>query len=363
MRLITVDLRLINASGMGSYLKNLMPFVMKRFLGQARFCFLGNLEELSQFDWTRDRNIQIIHHNSPIYSIAEQFSTLKKIPSDTTLFWSPHYNIPVFYRGKLLVTVYDLFHLSEPNLVGGIHKRIYAKLMFKAVKAKADAILAISEFTKKEFMRLAGNPIAKIHAITLGIDADWFASKEGQINRPRPFLLYVGNVKPHKNLKTLVAAFDKIKNVISHDLVIVGKKEGFITGDKNIESYVRALGDRIHFTGFIDDKTLRQYYQNADLFIFPSLYEGFGFPPLEAMASGCPVIASNSASIPEVCGDAALYFEALDPNLLTKQILKLVDDPNLKSELRLKGLQRVENFRWDECAKKTCEVIKNVLDQ
>jgi glycosyltransferase involved in cell wall biosynthesis len=261
----------------------------------------------------------------------------------------------------MLVTVYDLFHLAMPEFASGYHKQLYAKLMFQAVKRRASAILTISDFTKNEFIRLTGPSVQPIYPIHLGVSKDWFGIPRQESSHQSPYILFVGNVKPHKNLRLLVKAFKLISNKIPHNLIIVGKKDGFISGDEQVKKDSLELGQRIIFSGYIDDQNLKQYVANAAALVFPSLYEGFGLPPIEAMAAGCPVILSDIASLREICGDAGLYFDPRDVNQLSDRILQVIYNPDLQNSLRAKGLIRAQSFSWEECIDKTCEVIDRVL--
>jgi glycosyltransferase involved in cell wall biosynthesis len=354
---LTIDLRMLYASGIGTYIRNLVPRIMHALPG-THFTLLGRPEELDQLDWTRRKNTNIVECRSRIYSLGEQLELVQRIPRDTDLFWSPHYPIPIFFRGKLLVTVHDVFHLAWP---GRLHRRLYAELMFWAVRNKASAILADSHFSRLELSRLTGKGRQEINTVHLGVDASWF--DVGKKTRPylAPYLLFVGNVKPHKNLTGLIRAFGLIAQAVHQDLVIVGKREGFISGDTEVAREARRLGERIQFTGHVADDELFQYVAHADALVLPSLYEGFGLPPLEAMACSCPVIVSNAASLPEVCGDAALYCDPNDPSDIADKIQQLMRDPKLRDELRAKGLEQARKFSWDKCARETLDVIKHVL--
>ncbi len=360
MSKITIDLRMIKASGIGTYLYNLIPLIIKE-KPQYDFVLLGMDKGLKEIPWTDQSNITIRNCRSGIYTIQEQVELCRNIPNDTKLFWSPHYNIPLLYRGKLLVTVHDLFHLAMPQMVSGIHKRVYAKLMFSKVSSNADAIICISEFTKKELIRFTHCQEQKLHLVHNGMDQSWHNITKERFSCQKPFLLFVGNVKPNKNLVNLIKAFDLIKNNISQDLVIVGKKEGFITGDDAVFKAAEGLGNRIRFTGHIDKATLIQYYKHADALVFPSFYEGFGLPPLEAMICGCPVLVSNAASLPEVCGDAALYCNPFNVEDIAVKIYEIINNLELRKTLISNGEKRVLLFTWDECAQKTLKVIEKVL--
>lgn len=351
---------MLNASGIGTYLQNLIPLITS-YYSNSTFSLLGNSELINRYEWSKAKNINVIECKAPIYSIAEQIELYTKIPDNTTVFWSPHYTIPILYKGKLLVTVHDVCHLAMPQYLSGIHQRLYAKFMFKAVAYKANAILADSDFTKKEFLGFFNGKDEKVHPIHIGINTSWYGIQKQRVCHSKPFLLFVGNVKPHKNLVGLLKALTILVDKIPHDLVIVGKKEGFITGDTKVFELAKTLGDRVCFTGYVDDETLQQYFVNADGLVFPSLYEGFGLPPLEAMACGCPVLVSDAASLPEVCGDAALYFDPYNSEDIAEKILEMLSNKELREELRQKGLVQAHRFSWEKCAEKVISVIEEVL--
>jgi glycosyltransferase involved in cell wall biosynthesis len=358
---LTIDTRVISLSGMGRYLSNVLPRVARE-LHDFNIFLLGDAAELNRLDWTKAANITVIPCHSAIYSIKEQLEIPRRIPEETDLYWATHYNVPLLYSGKMLTTVYDVFHLAQPELVGGLHKQLYARLMFNRVVNKSKKIITISQFSADELLKFTGCKPDLVRSIHLGVD-DALSDTSAKIDAQNPYLLYVGNVKPHKNLATLVDAFQKVAQDIPHDVMIVGKKEGFITGDSILHSVPSEIKDRVRFTGPIDDATLAAYYRAADMFVFPSFYEGFGLPPLEAMAMSCPVIASTAASIPEICGDAALYFDPRSSDELAEKIKVVLADPELRSTLINAGLANLERFSWNECANQTVSEIRALLNE
>jgi len=346
------------SSGIGSYIRHLVPRVV-RSLPEARFYLLGRPEEMEKWKgFALGPRVKWVETASPIFSIAEQLELARKIPKDADLFWSPNYNFPILFRGKLLVTVHDIFHLANPQYVHGVHRKLYAWFMFRRLIRRADALLCVSHFTQNELLRLAGGDRRKMTVVHNGVDSAWFKATMGKRPKVKPYLLFVGNVKPHKNLGRLLEAFELLKNKIPHDLVLVGKKDGFITGDAEVVRRAEGFGKRVRFAGILDDEQLRRLYGSADLLVFPSLYEGFGLTPLEAMASGTPVASSCSASLPEVCGDAVLYFDPHHSEDIAEKVLKLIKDQKLRNALKKKGLRRAKSFSWNKSAAETNKLIQ-----
>ena len=359
MTMITIDVRFIAASGIGTYIKEIIPGVIRK-LPEYEFALLGNPQQIATLNLPREAKIHIIPAFSKMYSAKEQWELPGLIPSNSKLYFSTHYPTPIAYPGKLVATVHDVFHLAMPDLVGGWHKRLYAKWMLQRLARKADAIITVSEFTKAEFGKYLASDLKKVHAISLGVNQSWFMPSDLPNPHPKPYILFVGNVKPNKNLTNLVRAYQKMIPIIEHDLVIVGKKEGFASSDQTVHDIARAHPDRVHFTGFVSDSVLKSYMDHASVFIFPSIYEGFGLPPLEAMAAGVPTLVSHSASLPEVCGDASLYLDPYSVTDIAQKIESLLHNPTLQKELATKGLQRAKQFSWDVTAEKTAQLLDKV---
>ena len=353
---VAIDARMMHHSGIGTYIRQIVPGVVKARPGY-RFTLIGARDHISALGWPGEGQVQVRACSAPIYSIGEQFALKSAIPDDVTLFWAPHYNIPILYRGRLMVTIHDVAHLARPDFSPGFHRRLYARAMFSMVRRNADAIICDSDFTALEYRRLVGTGRATPTTIHLGIDERWTMVRQRHRPHPRPFFVFVGNVKPNKNLRALVRAMAMVRDSLPHDLIVVGKKEGFATGDPETIIAAAQLGDRIHFTGFVETELLEQFIAFADALVMPSLYEGFGLPPLEAMAAGCPVSVSRAASLPEVCGDAALYFDPTDHGDLASCLKRLANDESLRDSLRERGYQRVRQFQWERSMDDTLAVL------
>lgn len=343
--IITIDLRMWSSSGIGKVLQNTIPIFIKKF-ESVSFVLLGKKEYLDSIKWPSNV-INIIDFKANIYSINEQIEAIKLIPKETNILWWPHWNIPILYKGILVTSIYDAFHLRMPWSVRNFLKNLYTRLIFYILAKKSLMTLTISNFSKNELIKLTNIKSQDIHIAYPSVDKEWF---EQTLSKPllnSPYIIYVGNVKPHKDLKTLLKAFILNINKIEHKLIIVGKKEGFIEGDKNIEKLAKAYADKIIFTGWINDESVRQYVANADLMVFPSLYEGFGIPPLEAMACQCPVIASDIPVVKEICSDSVLNFKAGDVEDLSTKIFNLIHDKKLQKNLISRGSKLVRKYNWD----------------
>jgi glycosyltransferase involved in cell wall biosynthesis len=360
---LVVDLRLINASGIGSYLKNVFPHIIEEF---DEVVVLGNKDEILKFDWSN--KIEIIEFNCKIYLFTEQIKYLQKIPR-CDIYWCPHFNAPLLpiKAKKMIVTIYDVNHLANPIYFSFL-KRIWAKILYINAAKKSNIILTISEFSKSEIIKYLKVEEQKIEIVSCGVNPNFSlitASKETLSSLPNKYFLFVGNVKPHKNLITLLKAYNKLNARVKQEykLVILGKMEGFVTNDNQIFKYIENnnLSSFVHFTGYISDSEVPSIYKNATIFVFPSLYEGFGLPILEAMVCEVPVISSNKASLPEVGGNAVLYFEPLNENSLAELIIQLTGNKEMQLDLIEKGKKRVKHFTWESVISRHSKIMKKLF--
>ncbi|GAB3641882.1 glycosyltransferase family 4 protein [Spirosoma arcticum] len=354
-KIFCADVRMINNSGIGVYIRHFIRALLADSM--CSVILIGRSKELNAY--FQPDAYKHIEADFPIYSIIEQLKLPLLVPA-CDVFWSPHYNIPLLpiRARRRLATVPDVFHLAHLETLTTAQK-VYAQVVTKAAARQSDRVTTISQFSTREIVRLTGIKDAKIKVILLGMDTDLFHRAEDETvrqrvqrnyNLPDQYILFVGNVKPNKNLRRLVDGFAKLPAELSNlKLVITGKREGFITGDPALFARIRAdqvLADRIVFTGFVDGEDLPVLYSLATLFAFPSIYEGFGFPPLEAMACGCPVVASNASSIPEICGTAAFYVDPTNPDDIARGLQEVLTNSLLREELIKAGKQHVLMYDW-----------------
>ena len=356
------DVRMINSSGIGTYIRALIPAVCEKFETT-----LLTDDEITLKSYKG--KFKVMQFNSPIYSVSEQFRYLS-LPSADMLF-SPHYNVPFFpvRAKKRVVTIHDVYHLAFYHQLSQAQK-IYAKFMINRAVQLSDAIITVSEFSKREIIKFTGCPQNKITVIHNGIKQTAVYKNIQSIKQkyglPQKYILFVGNVKPHKNLQLLLRAYLLLEPDIrsSYKIVIAGKKDGFITGDNRIMDLITSsqLTSDIVFTGYIDDEDMDSLYAEASLFVFPSLYEGFGLPPLEAMLNNCPVTVSAIESLTEICGDAALYFNPMDAQGLASNIESVLKDAQLGLNLIQKGNQRIKEFTWERSIAMHCNLFYNIAN-
>lgn len=361
---ICIDCRMITNSGIGTYIKNLVPKIVKAKPHWHFDILIPKETDNVFFYFDKYKNCSIRICNEKIFSLFEQKMFFLLSMKKYDLLWVPNFNIPWIYRGKMLVTVHDVFHLARPEWAGSLLHVLYAKFMLNLVKKYATKVLTVSEFSKNELISLCGFSSEKIIVNSLGVDNFWFASdcEVEMLPYGKKYILFVGNIKPNKNLCGLIKAFNKVRDLVDFDLVIVGKKEGFMTGDESFLSEYNKNPSRIFFSGYVDDNKLREYYRHAEMLVFPSLYEGFGLPVLEAMACGCPVVCSDVASLPEVAGDAAVFFDPQCPDDMANKILLVNNSKNLRDRLVLHGKNRVASFKWEITAQNILSSLEMLLE-
>lgn len=300
------------------------------------------------------------------YTLAEQIFfplTMRKQRLDIMHF--THFNVPLWYRGKFIVTIHDLILTKYPtqraSTLGPLlyHlKHIAYQLAISSAVKRAARIIAVSQYTKEDIVRHFPVDSTKISVIYEAVEspAQEATSDTAVLERYHihpPYLLYVGNVYPHKNIDGLLEAFGLLRSRGRDlQLVLVGKEDYFM---KQIKALVRTkpYAAVVKFTGYVPDGELPSLYRHAEAYVFPSFCEGFGLPGLEACSLGLPVVASNNSCLPEILGDAAVYFDPHQPMEITGAISRVLDDHTVRERLISAGYARVKQFDWRRMAEHT----------
>ncbi len=298
----------------------------------------------------------------------------------------PHFNVPILTPGRFVVTIHDLILTHFPTVRATTRRPIlyyfknlsYRLVILVALK-RARKIITVSQFTKRDIVRKFGIKPEKITVTYEGVanlakgrDSLFVSRLDNreilaQYHLRQNFLLYVGNAYPHKNLAILLKVFSRLRGEYPDlRLVLVGKPDYFY---ERVQEAARALNlwqkeninSPVIFPGYVPDAQLEILYAEARAYIFPSLYEGFGLPPLEAMAKGCPVLSSDRASLPEILGSAAVYFNPEDEADMTMKIKSVLNDKGLRDRLIAFGLARAKKYNWWECARETLAVYQEAL--
>ncbi len=366
MKELCIDARMVLSSGIGTYLRNLLPYIEQ---GPFRIRLITGDEQIKKLPWLS--RFDLIRLNAPIYSIEEQVKLPLLVPK-CEILWSPHYNIPLFPTAAKhrLVTVHDVNHLALQRHLSW-KECLYARLVMKNAVSRSKRVVTVSQFSKKEICTYLKTQPEKIRVIPLGVDHKIFLSQEDGLSAkarqryhlPEKFFLFVGNVKPHKNLLGLLKGFISVQDALEGiHLVVVGKRRDFLHADKQAEKFVEhpKLQGKVHFLDFVEDEYLPSLYRLALAAIIPSFYEGFGLPAVEAMSSGCALAVSKAASLPEVCAEAAVYFDPNRPEEIGQVLKQIVQRPELLQELKEKGLKRSKVFCWEKCAQEHIHVLEEL---
>ena len=307
---------------------------------------------------------------APIYTLREQVE-IPRAARGTDLLHVPHFNAPLLYRGKLVVTVHDLTYLMDANEHSRLRTRVYARFMLNAAARRADHVITVSEFSRNNIVKILGIDPVKVTAIPNGVDPQFAPVKtERGISRSqlgglpeRPYFLYVGNLKPHKNLVRFLGAVTSFLKRTNLDWTFLIVGPGGENERKQLLDHASRLGisEVVSFMQNVTDEVLLELYRGAMFLVFPSLLEGFGLPVLEAMACGTPVLCSHVASLPEVGGDAVRYFNPLDIEDMSQALESVATCPQLREVLREKGLARASQFSWAESSRRHAELFERVI--
>ncbi len=277
------------------------------------------------------------------------------------ILYCPIMEFPFISPVPIVVHIHDLHFIHFSSDFGLAAPRMKISLRF--IKRVAKRVVVSSEFIKIELMEMSNIPEYMIDVIPLAYNSNLFkpASLEfredflSKYQIKGKYILFIGSLFPYKNLKTLIDAFLRIKNLLPHYLVVIGRKE--------FSQAPLIQNERILYMDYVPSNDMPLFYSYADMFIYPSLREGFGIPPLEAMACGTPVISSNGGSLPEIVGDAAILFNPLDGKALAERILEIIKNKSLKNEFIQRGFHRVKNFSWETTANGILMSCKKAMER
>jgi alpha-1,3-rhamnosyl/mannosyltransferase len=358
---IAIDARKWRDFGIGTYVRNLVRHLASLDRDTTYFLFCNPSDEATLRDLAA--NFVPVAEDSAGYGFREHVSIpwkLRRLGVD--LLHSPHYVRPLFCGTPTVVTVHDCIHLLFPEYLPSRMAWRYAHAMIGSAIRRSALVFTVSEASRSDILRFYPWADAdRIQVVPNALDDALLADPgEEEMERVREryqirgrFVLYAGNIKPHKNLDRLIQAFARVRNEPGQQdlkLFIIGDE---VTRYPSLRRVVEAAGVRqdVRFFGFVPDRTLAALYRMASVFAFPSLYEGFGLPPLEAMASGTPVVTSRISSLPEVVGDAAVLVDPYSVDDIAGGITSLLVDPALRARLVERGRERVRQFSWERSVK------------
>ncbi len=389
---IGIDARFLSEAGVGRYIKNLLYYLQELDLKNEYFILLREKDfEKIKF---KNKNFNKILADISWYGVSEQIELPKILYSlKLDLAHFPHFNIPIFYRGKFVVTIHDLIHqkfkmkraTTLNPLLYSVKHHAYNFALKTALK-KSEKVITVSDYVEGELRNQWNVPDNKIIVTKEGVEDKLFQiakkctkndidSVLKKFGIKPPFLFYVGNAHPHKNVEGLIKAFLKLRknyeqsfqssNDDSHhlQLVLSGGEHYFWERIKREAADSRLRGNdgfkNIIFTGFVSDEEMVALYKSAKVYVVPSFEEGFGIPLLEAMACGVPVASSQRASLPEVGGDAAIYFDPYSVDDMALKISTILNSQMIQRELVEKGHKRVKEFSWRKMAELTLKVYNS----
>ena len=365
---VAIDVRKLHDFGIGTYVRNLIR-QLARIDHDTEYLLLCRPDDIAITE-TLGSNFRAIPHSAANYSLTEQLSVPISLGRNgANLFHAPHYVLPPLTPCRSVVTIHDCIHLRFPQYLPNRLASRYAWTQGWLATRRARLILTVSETSKKDIIHYFDVAPENIVVIPNAID-DHFSVAPSQIEMhrvrqryqlPKRFVMYAGNVKPHKNLERLIDAFAVVRQRGFSDLgLLVSGSEvsRYATLRRAVHRY--GLHKHVRFLGFQSETTLAVLYRLAEVFVIPSLYEGFGLSPLEALASGTPVVASNVSSLPEVLGDAALLVDPYDPQSIAAAMTKLLDDKELRAKLIQKGYARSRLFSWEQSVRRVHEIYRQV---
>jgi glycosyltransferase involved in cell wall biosynthesis len=368
---IAIDARKLHDFGIGTYIRNLLKH-LALIDRETEYVLLCRAQDVKVADQLGPNFRAVVEPSRP-YSLAEQVMLpARLVAQNVSLLHEPHYVLPPLVPCRAVVTIHDCIHLMFPQYLPNRLAYGYARTNLWAAARRAERIFTVSESSKADILRYCDVPAERIIVVYNAIDERFATPPDPEaVERVReryrlngPFALYAGNIKPHKNLERLIDAFDLVRRggYERLELLIIGDQiSKFPRLRRAVDRH--KLHKHVRFLGFVADDTLAALYRLATVFVFPSLYEGFGLPPLEAMASGTPVVTSNRSSLPEVVGDAAVLVDPYSASSIADGIQQVLSDASLRQTLSARGLARARDFSWEASIRRIHEVYMDVAAQ
>ena len=369
---IAIDVRKYNDFGIGTYIRNVVR-QLARIDQETEYVLLCRPQDRELIE-VPSPNFRTVVEVAPPYSVSEQVRIpMTLLRERIDLFHAPHYVLPPLIHCRSVVTIHDCIHLMFPQYLPGRLAYAYAKTQLWTAAHRSDRILTVSETSKLDILRRFRVPADKVTVVYNAIDErlarppaeEDFERVRARYQLKDPFALYVGNIKPHKNLERLIEAFHELRQESAFEalkLVIIGDE---ITKYQGLRRAVHRykLHKHVRFFGFVPLETLAVMYRLASVFVFPSLYEGFGLPPLEAMSFGTPVVTSNVSSLPEVVGDAAMLVDPYSAESIADGMRRVLTDEHLRAFLHERGMERAREYSWEQSVRSIRQVYAEVMER
>lgn len=367
---IAIDIRRMTEFGIGTYTRNVVR-ALGRLDRDNKYFLIGSPEKVKEIGPlpANFHTVPLLESDATTKGYFEFRVILKRLECDLVhiphLFWMPR-ALPCPY----VMTVHDLLeHMSRTRGRSSVRRALHYQLT-RRVLSGAARIFAVSQFSKSEIEKLFGIPSSRIEVVYNAIDERFLhghaSAADRQLIAERylvtyPFILYAGRISPHKNLVRIIEAFSALRGELDKEAHFLDLKLIIIGDDLSSHPDLRrtvvrsGVQNEVRFLGFVPIEVLRIFYDVANVFLFPSLYEGFGLPPLEAMAHGTPVVTSNTSSLPEVVGTAAVLVNPENVFEIMRATHRVLVDQNLREKLKQRGYEQAKRFSWDNSA---CRILK-----
>jgi alpha-1,3-rhamnosyl/mannosyltransferase len=366
---IGLDARKLADFGIGTYVRNLVR-ALAAIDRENHYVLLTGAASREHLSDLPD-NFRVVVETAPVYSLREMAALswrLFRLRLD--LYHATHYVLPLYVHPLVVVTIHDIIHLLYPEFLPSGLAFLYAQRMIQSSLERGARIIAVSHNTKADLVEHFDVAHHKIHVIHNGVEEEFrrrlpeedLERRLRELGLQRPYVLFVGNPKPHKNLDRVVQAYARALEIAPFEapLVCVGDR-----GSQEFKIRQRAehlgLGERVRLLGHVAQEMLPAIYQGATLFLYPTLYEGFGLPVVEAMASEVAVITSNTSALKEVAEGYAHLVDPLDVEGMARAIARCMADPEHRASLARLGRRRADDFRWERTARKTLDVYRAAL--